>query len=623
MMPGTSSDPVARRSIAGKALLLGIVPTVIASLMMTVASIGATYVLARRNLREELDAQSLVLTQTLGAAVAFDDRQVAAEILRAQRSHPGIDAICVYDAHGQLFVSNAAPDQACAPTQPPDRAIVFPRVARSIPLGSEPEGRVLLTGNFGNLSAWIRSQSTITLAALIIGFGLAVLLTRRLSVAVIGPLIQLAGAADAIARGGDYSVRATATTPDEVGQLAQSFNTMLDAVERTDRERGRVMGELAQRNAQLRRLASDLTLAEQTAREHLAQTLHDGLQQLLFSARMKIDRLAARLPPADDNRQLIAAAGHELTDAIAAARSLSMELFPRAFHEESLAAAFSWLADWMAQTYGLHVDLSVDDRAAIGQKDVRTLVLESTRELLFNVVKHAKTDRAAIDVALADDDDLRITIRDDGVGFDAAGPAADGKASNAGLGLFGIQERLALLGGHLEIHSGPGRGTQVVIVAPGAGERRSPPSAAARPRPTDAQPAVELPAIGAPPLRVLIVDDHVSVREGLRELFAEQSELSIVGEASDGVEAIAQTRALGPDVILMDISMPRMDGIDATRRIRAELPGVLIFALSTHGKGPGVHPIEEAGANGYFSKADGMRPVIEHLLALKRSRSHA
>jgi DNA-binding NarL/FixJ family response regulator len=120
-------------------------------------------------------------------------------------------------------------------------------------------------------------------------------------------------------------------------------------------------------------------------------------------------------------------------------------------------------------------------------------------------------------------------------------------------------------------------------------------------------------------LRILIADDHAQVRRVYRGLFDERSELCVVGEASDGLEAIAQAHALRPDVILMDVSMPTMDGIAATRRIRAELPGVAILGLSMQPRTDEVHPIEEAGASGFFMKGVETPALIERLLAIHRA----
>src|SRR5206468_5880248 len=115
--------------------------------------------------------------------------------------------------------------------------------------------------------------------------------------------------------------------------------------------------------------------------------------------------------------------------------------------------------------------------------------------------------------------------------------------------------------------------------------------------------------------RILIVDDHPAVRAVFRELLQERPELHVVGEAANGIEAIAEAQAVRPDVILMDISMPEMDGIEATRRIRAEMPSIQILGLSTHLKTEDLHSIELVGAAGFFTKGVDTQRLIDHLIA--------
>ncbi len=118
------------------------------------------------------------------------------------------------------------------------------------------------------------------------------------------------------------------------------------------------------------------------------------------------------------------------------------------------------------------------------------------------------------------------------------------------------------------------------------------------------------------PLRILLADDHTMVREALRELLTEREEFLIVGEAVDGLDAVEQSRSLVPDVVIMDVSMPRLDGLEATRRIRDEIPSIRIFGLSTQEESSKLHAIETAGADGYFAKGNGVRRMVERLLAL-------
>ena len=122
------------------------------------------------------------------------------------------------------------------------------------------------------------------------------------------------------------------------------------------------------------------------------------------------------------------------------------------------------------------------------------------------------------------------------------------------------------------------------------------------------------------PLRILIVDDHAAVRKVLRETLHRWPELRVVGEAANGVEAIVEVEALRPEVVLMDISMPLMDGITATRQLSAAYPSVRILGLSMQQRPDGRHPIEEAGAAGFFVKGVDTQRLIDQLLEMQDAR---
>jgi len=393
-------------------------------------------------------------------------------------------------------------------------------------------------------------------------------------------------------------------------QAAEALRQSHDALE--DRT-----GELERRTAQLSRLASELTLAEQNTREQLAKTLHDGLQQLLFIAKMGLDRLPENDVAGRDRAAILAEVQTSIEEAIFASRSLSMELFPPALHGAGLPTAVTWLSDWMKEKYGLVVVATVDPLANSNRRDVRTLVFESLRELLFNAVKHAKVDRVAVDLALGEDDTLCVTVTDQGVGFDPATLFLPG-SQKAGVGLFSIRERLMLLHGRFDIESTPWRGTRFRIVVPRSDDRL------ARVNTPSPDIADELPAarkFAGERVRILIVDDNSAVRAGVRRMLLDRPEFQIVGEASDGLEAIDQSRALQPDAIVMDVSMPKMDGVEATRRIHKEFPFIQIYGLSSAEKTDSPHPIQGAGAAGYFVKGTDMNLLIESLLSITRYRA--
>jgi CheY-like chemotaxis protein len=214
---------------------------------------------------------------------------------------------------------------------------------------------------------------------------------------------------------------------------------------------------------------------------------------------------------------------------------------------------------------------------------------------------------------------LHITVSDHGVGFDPA-VTERAPADQVGWGLFSIRERLTLLGGRFEIESAPGRGSRFVLTAP----RAVAPGSTAAPSPSSPATAgapLSGAVTSAPPraLKILLVDDHAAMRKALRQLLQPRTELQIVGEAANGLEAIAQARALLPDVVVMDVSMPEMDGIEATRRIRAEFRSIQVLGLSMYPRTEHLHAIEQAGAERFFVKGADTQRLVDHLLSMQKA----
>jgi len=112
------------------------------------------------------------------------------------------------------------------------------------------------------------------------------------------------------------------------------------------------------------------------------------------------------------------------------------------------------------------------------------------------------------------------------------------------------------------------------------------------------------------PIRVLLTDDHAIVRKGVRALLATERDIQVVGEACDGEEAVAQAETLCPDVILMDLVMPKLDGIEAISRIMSKLPGTRILVLTSFAADEKVFPAIKAGALGYLLKDSGPEELV-------------
>ncbi len=367
--------------------------------------------------------------------------------------------------------------------------------------------------------------------------------------------------------------------------------------------------ELVLSQERLRALASDLTLTEQRERRKLAGDLHDYLAQLLVAGRMKL-RQASTCVTKEPGKRLVAELDQILDESLRYTRTLIADLAPPALQEFGLSHALRWLSEHM-QTRGLTVEVQMGmDRLNLPD-DQAILVFQSVRELLLNILKHAGTNHAKIEVDNTSTE-LRIAVTDNGQGFDHMSMAAAPDSASSRFGLFSINERMMAMGGRLEIDSSPGRGTRVVMGLPYWPE-------AATPEPHDTcrdegprQSRVDRKDLGSglgtqpsqqpAPIRVILVDDHVMVRQGIKSLLDGHENLRVIGEASDGQQAVDLAGELRPDVIIMDVNLPVMDGVTATSRILKAHPEMIVIALSVQGDRQIIQAMAEAGAVAFVSK---------------------
>jgi DNA-binding NarL/FixJ family response regulator len=128
--------------------------------------------------------------------------------------------------------------------------------------------------------------------------------------------------------------------------------------------------------------------------------------------------------------------------------------------------------------------------------------------------------------------------------------------------------------------------------------------------------------VNGTPIRVLVADDQRVVRDGLTMLVGLIDGVEVIGTASDGIEAVERTRSDRPDIVLMDLRMPRMEGAEATRQIRATLPNTQVLVLTTYADDQSLFPALQAGARGYLTK-DASAEEIEHAIkALMAGQTH-
>lgn len=130
------------------------------------------------------------------------------------------------------------------------------------------------------------------------------------------------------------------------------------------------------------------------------------------------------------------------------------------------------------------------------------------------------------------------------------------------------------------------------------------------------------PATSTSMIRVLLVEDHTIVREGLRAMLAMRSEIEVVGESADGLHAVEEAKRLRPDVIVMDLNLPKQGGLDATRAIREALPDTRVLVLSMYGGAEHVRPALRAGASGYLVKGTGVAELVSGILSVAKGQAY-
>jgi DNA-binding NarL/FixJ family response regulator len=122
-------------------------------------------------------------------------------------------------------------------------------------------------------------------------------------------------------------------------------------------------------------------------------------------------------------------------------------------------------------------------------------------------------------------------------------------------------------------------------------------------------------------IKVLLADDHIVLREATAELVDKQSDMEVVGQAGTGSETFALVRRLQPDVVVMDIAMPRLNGLEATRLIVTEYPETRVLVLSAHQEPDRVLPLLEAGATGYLPKTVSLNELLDAIRATNKGES--
>ena len=356
----------------------------------------------------------------------------------------------------------------------------------------------------------------------------------------------------------------------------------------------------------LRQLSARLLKLQDEERRRIARDLHDTTGQKIAVLSMTLDRLAKLVDTrkADvkdalaESRDVVGKIGEEI-------RTLSYLLHPPLLDECGLASAVLWYAEGFKKRSGIHLSVSIDEELVRLTTDAETALFRVLQESLTNVHRYSGSPSAEIRI-FQSASKVHLEIVDHGKGVKAGTerPAFAG-APTLGVGIPGMRERIRQLGGQLEVEFS-NEGTRVYASLPT--EAFTEESGPFRDKENFQGNGRQRPVVRR---RILIADDHEVMRRGVRGLVESQEEWSVCGEAIEGNEAISKTRELHPDLLILDVSMPGVSGIEAALQILKDDPNMKILFFTMYDSPQMMREISNVGAWGYVAKARAGNDLVD------------
>lgn len=361
----------------------------------------------------------------------------------------------------------------------------------------------------------------------------------------------------------------------------------------------------------LRQLSARLLKLQDEERRRIARDLHDTTGQKIAVLSMTLDRLAKLVDvrkvdvkdALTESRDVVGKIGEEI-------RTLSYLLHPPLLDECGLASAVLWYAEGFKKRSGIHLNVAIDEELVRLTTDAETALFRVLQESLTNVHRYSGSPSAEIRI-FQSASKVHLEIVDHGKGVKAGTerPAFAG-APTLGVGIPGMRERIRQLGGQLEVEfSNEGTRVHASLPVEGAAEESVLQSSELfRDKGNFQANARQRPEVRR---RILIADDHEVMRRGVRGLVESQEEWSVCGEAIEGNEAISKTRELHPDLLILDVSMPGVSGIEAALQILKDDPNMKILFFTMYDSPQMMREISNVGAWGYVAKARAGNDLVD------------
>ena len=338
--------------------------------------------------------------------------------------------------------------------------------------------------------------------------------------------------------------------------------------------------------------------AMERERNRVAREFHDGLAQGLAEITLKANAIIESVTTLDPLWGPATALRDLTQRALEDVRRSLHDLMPTELEGKRLDEAVRLSLDELSSESGCETYLVSTGEFADLPDEVRVTVFRILQQALTNARRHAHA--TAVTVELHRHAELTLIIRDDGVGFEV--PAqSPGVEVGGTFGLKIMRDRAASIGAELEVTSRPHSGTEVRFRLPEHPVKIARASLTAQTTPLATMRRI---------IRVLIVDDHAMLRESLADLLRHRDDIRVVGQAADGREALRAVQRQKPDIVLLDLDLPDMTGVQATSMIVERHPDTTVLLMSGFAHPDMIAQGLAAGARGYLDKSTSLEPML-------------
>jgi PAS domain S-box-containing protein len=373
----------------------------------------------------------------------------------------------------------------------------------------------------------------------------------------------------------------------------------------------------------LRQLSARLLQLQDEERRRIARDLHDVTGQKLAVLSMALSGLLNR-----PNGNLDEDSQRSLTESLAWSkevaaeiRTLSYLLHPPLLDELGLSSAVKWYLAGFTSRTGILMETEIPSEIQRLSPDAEVAIFRVLQESLTNVHRYAESTRAVVRMDVTGDE-IKLEIQDFGKGVQSSRTSSpNGSVARLGVGIQGMTERMRQLGGKLEITSSPNKGTLVTATIPlSSSAAIAAQSSTVLVSPLNSTSDLAVPVANTLRKRILIADDHEMLRRGVRNTLQTELDLEICGEAVDGQDVVEKVKTLRPDLVILDINMPALNGLVALRQILRLRPQTKVLVFSVHDSDQTVKEVHAAGAHGFISKgrdSQDLLRVVREILNLK------